>query len=150
MTKNKLCKHICLLLLFLLASCAAKKTITKTVEVVKNDTIILTKDRIITKAVNDTILIESPCDSLGGLKPFKQRLKTAQGQITIQSKNNVIEANINLDSIVQSIEKRYESKTTDTIEKSDTLKVKYKTPIWLVLSLVFSVIINLLLLKIKL
>lgn len=137
-------------ILLLFASCTAKKITTQVKEVVVNDTIILTKDRIITKAVNDTILIESPCDSLGGLKPFKQRLKTAQGQITIQSKNNVIEANINLDSIVQSIEKRYKSKTTDTIEKSDTLKVKYKTPIWLVLSLVFSVIINLLLLKIKL
>lgn len=137
-------------ILLLFASCTAKKITTQVKEVVVNDTIILTKDRIITKAVNDTILIESPCDSLGVLKPFKERLKTAQGQITIQSKNNVIEANINLDSIVQSIEKRYESKTTDTIEKSDTLKVKYKTPIWLVLSLVFSVIINLLLLKIKL
>lgn len=137
-------------ILLLFASCTAKKITTQVKEVVVNDTIILTKDRIITKAVNDTILIESPCDSLGVLKPFKERLKTAQGQITIQSKNNVIEANINLDSIVQSIEKRYKSKTTDTIEKSDTLKVKYKTPIWLVLSLVFSVIINLLLLKIKL
>ena len=53
MTKNKLCKHICLLLLFLLASCAAKKTITKTVEVIKNDTIVLTKERIITKRDRD-------------------------------------------------------------------------------------------------
>jgi hypothetical protein len=139
-----------IVILLLFTSCTAKKVITQTKEVIVNDTIILTKDRIITKAVNDTILIESPCDSLGVLKPFKERLRTAQGTITIQSKNNVIEANINLDSIVQSIEKRYESKTIDTKEKSDTLKVKYKTPIWLVLSLVFSVIVNLLLLKIKL
>jgi hypothetical protein len=138
---------IAILLLF--TSCTAKKVVTQTREVVVNDTIILTKDRIITKAVNDTILIESPCDSLGILKPFKERLKTSQGQITIQSKNNVLEATINLDSIVQSIEKRYESKTVDTKEKNDTLKVKYRTPVWLVLSLVFSVIINLLLLRFK-
>jgi hypothetical protein len=137
-------------ILLLFASCTAKKVITQTKEVIVNDTIILTKDRIVTKAVNDTIIIESPCDSLGGLKPFKERLKTAQGQITIQSKNNVIQANINLDSIVQSIEKRYESKAIDTTQKSDTLKIKYRTPIWLVLSLIFSVIVNLLLLKIKL
>jgi len=135
--------------LLLFTSCTAKKVITQTKEVIKNDTIIVTKDRYVTKAVNDTIIIESPCDSLGVLKPFKERLKTAQGQITIQSKNNVIQANINLDSIVQSIEKRYESKTVDTTQKSDTLKIKYRTPIWLVLSLVFSVIINLLLLRIK-
>jgi len=139
-----------IVILLLLTSCTAKKIVTQTKEVVVNDTIILTKDRIVTKAVNDTILIESPCDSLGVLKPFKERLKIAQGTITIQSKNNVIEANINLDSIVQSIEKRYESKTIDTKEKSDTLKIKYRTPVWLVLSLVFSVIVNLLLLKIKL
>lgn len=140
-------RSVVILLLF--TSCTAKKVVTQTRELVVNDTIILTKDRIVTKAVNDTILIESPCDSLGILKPFKQRLKTAQGEITIQSKNNVLEATINLDSIVQSIEKRYESKTVDTKEKSDTLKVKYKTPVWLVLSLVFSVIINLLLLRFK-
>jgi 16S rRNA C967 or C1407 C5-methylase (RsmB/RsmF family) len=139
-----------IVILLLFTSCTAKKIVTQTKEVVVNDTIILTKDRIVTKAVNDTILIDSPCDSLGILKPFKQRLKTAQGEITIQSKNNVLEATINLDSIVQSIEKRYESKTVDTKEKSDTLKVKYKTPLWLVLSLVFSVIINVLLLRFKL
>lgn len=138
-----------ILILLIFTSCTAKKIVTQTKEVVVNDTIILTKDRIITKAVNDTILINNPCDSLGILKPFKERLKTVQGQITIQSKNNVLEATINLDSIVQSIEKRYESKTVDIKEKSDTLKVKYKTPIWIVLSLIFSVIINLLLLKIK-
>jgi len=138
-----------IVILLLFTSCTAKKVITKSERIIVNDTIILTKDRIVTKAVNDTILIESPCDSLGILKPFKQRLKTAQGEITIQSKNNAIEATINLDSIVQSIEKRYESKTVDTKVKNDTLKVKYKTPVWLVLSLVFSVIVNLLLLRIK-
>ena len=139
-----------IVILLLFTSCTAKKIVTQTKEVFVNDTIILTKDRIVTKAVNDTILIDSPCDSTGILKPFKQRLKTAQGEITIQSKNNVLEATINLDSIVQSIEKRYESRVVDTVQKSDTLKVKYKTPVWLVLSLVFSVIINVLLLRFKL
>ena len=139
-----------IVILLLFSSCTAKKIITQTKEVIVNDTIILTKDRIVTKAVNDTILIESPCDSTGILKPFRERLKTTQGTITIKSNKNVIEANINLDSIVQSIEKRYESKTIDVKEKSDTLKVKYRTPVWLVLSLIFSVVVNLLLLRIKL
>lgn len=138
------------LVIILLTSCTAKKVITKTSEVIKNDTIIVTKDRYITKSVNDTIVIDNPCDSLGILKPFKERLRTAQGQITIQSKNNVIEAIINLDSIVQTIEKRYESKMVNLKQSSDTLKIKYKTPFWLVLSLAFSVILNLLLLRFKL
>lgn len=138
------------LVIILLTSCTAKKVITKTSEVIKNDTIIVTKDRYITKSVNDTIVIDNPCDSLGILRPFKERLRTAQGQITIQSKNNVIEATINLDSIVQTIEKRYESKMVNLKQSSDTLKIKYKTPFWIVLSLAFSVILNVLLLRFKL
>ena len=138
------------LVIILLTSCTAKKVITKTSEVIKNDTIIVTKDRYITKSVNDTIVIDNPCDSLGILRPFKERLRTAQGQITIQSKNNVIEATINLDSIVQTIEKRYESRMVNLKQSSDTLKIKYKTPFWLLLSLAFSVILNVLLLRFKL
>tara|TARA_R110000796_G_scaffold69184_3_gene158021 strand:+ start:107 stop:544 length:438 start_codon:yes stop_codon:yes gene_type:complete len=137
------------LVIILLTSCTAKKVITKTSEVIKNDTVIVTKDRYITKSVNDTIVIDNPCDSLGILKPFKERLRTAQGQITIQSKNNVIEATINLDSIVQTIEKRYESRMVNLKQSSDTLKIKYKTPFWVFLSLAFSVILNFILLKIK-
>jgi hypothetical protein len=138
------------LVIILLTSCTAKKVITKTSEVIKNDTIIVTKDRYITKSVNDTIIIDNPCDSLGILRPFKERLRTAQGQITIQSKNNVIEATINLDSIVQTIEKRYESRMVNLKQSSDTLKIKYKTPFWVLLSLAFSVILNVLLLRFKL
>lgn len=132
-----------LILAFLFVSCGAKKTITKTVEVIKNDTIVLTKDRIITKAINDTIVIESPCDSLGILKPFKQRLKTERGSIIIESKNNGIEARINLDSIVQSIEKEYKSKYVDKKQNNTVEVVRYKTPLWLILTALFSIALNL-------
>ena len=133
-------KIIIILLIF--TSCGVKK---KTTEIVKNDTIIVTKDRIITKAVIDSIFIKEPCDSLGILRPFKQRLVVPQGNITIESKNNTIEARINLDSVVQSIETVRKS----SIEKSNHEVIKYRIPIWIIISLGVSILLNLLLIRFR-
>ena len=140
-------KYFSLIFLLLFLSCAAKKTTKQTKEIVKNDTIIITKDRYIFKAVRDSFLIESPCDTLGILKPFKQRLVTAQGNITIEGKNNTITAEINLDSIVQSIEKKYKSTIVKSTEKQAIEIVRYKTPLWLIVTAAFSVLLNFVLIK---
>ena len=140
-------KYFSLIFLLLFLSCAAKKTTKQTKEIVKNDTIIITKDRYIFKAVRDSFLIESPCDTLGILKPFKQRLVTAQGNITIEGKNNTITAEINLDSIVQSIEKKYKSTIVKSTKKQAIEIVRYKTPLWLIVTAAFSVLLNFVLIK---
>jgi len=140
-------KYFSLIFLLLFLSCAAKKTTKQTKEIVKNDTIIITKDRYIFKAVRDSFLIESPCDTLGILKPFKQRLATAQGNITIEGKNNTITAKINLDSIVQIIEKKYKSTIVKSTEKQAIEIVRYKTPLWLIVTAAFSVLLNFVLIK---
>jgi hypothetical protein len=140
-------KYFSLIFLLLFISCAAKKTTKQTKEIVKNDTIIITKYHYIFKAVRDGFLIESPCDTLGILKPFKQRLVTAQGNITIEGKNNTITAEINLDSIVQSIEKKYKSTIVKSTEKEAIEIVRYKTPLWLIVTAAFSVLLNFVLIK---
>ena len=140
-------KYFSIIFLLLFLSCAAKKTTKQTKEIVKNDTIIITKDRYIFKAVRDSFLIESPCDTLGILKPFKQRLVTAQGNITIEGKNNTITAEINLDSIVQSIEKKYKSTIVKSTEKQAIEIVRYKTPLWLIVTAAFSILLNFVLIK---
>ena len=136
-----------IVILLLLSSCGSKKIVTQTKEIIKNDTIIITKYRYIFKAVRDSFLIESPCDTLGILKPFKQRLVTAQGNITIEGKNNTITAKINLDSIVQSIEKKYKSTIVKSTEKEAIEIVRYKTPLWLIVTAAFSVLLNFVLIK---
>jgi len=140
-------KYFSLIFLLLFLSCAAKKTTKQTKEIVKNDTIIITKDRYIYKAVKDSFLIKSPCETLGILKPFKQRLVTAQGNITIEGKNNTITAKINLDSIVQSIEKKYKSTIVKSTEKEAIEIVRYKTPLWLIVTAAFSILLNFVLIK---
>ena len=138
-----------IVILLLLSSCGSKKIVTQTKEIIKNDTIIITKDRVITKAIVDSIIIKEPCDSLGILKPFKQRLKTDRGTITIENRNNSIEAIINLDSIVQSVEKQYKSNVTKTVSDNKTEIIKYRIPSWIIVSLVVSILLNVTLVRVK-
>lgn len=138
------------LLVFVLAalvtSCAAKKSTIQVKEVVKTDTLVITKDRIIQKAVHDTIVIDNPCDSLGILKPFKQRLATAQGNVTIQTKGNAIEAVINLDSIQSVWENEYRSTAVFTAENKSVEIIRYKVPSW---AIIYMVVVTLLLLMVS-
>lgn len=125
---------LCLAAIF--TSCAAKKSTIQVKEVVKTDTLVITKDRIIQKAVHDTLVIDNPCDSLGILKPFKQRLVTAQGNVTIQTKGNAIEAVINLDSIHSVWEKEYKSSAMVTTENKSVDIIRYKLPTWAIIYMV--------------
>ena len=130
-----------------MVSCGSKKVITETEYITKTDTLIVKKDRFITKKVVDTLFVENPCDSLGVLKPFKNVLKTSNASITLESVNGNIEARINLDSIISSIESKYKTKAVEVVKENTSEIVKYRTHLWIVLSLVISVGINLLLLK---
>jgi len=136
-----------IILFLLMVSCGSKKVITETEYITKTDTLIVKKDRFITKKVVDTLFVENPCDSLGVLKPFKNVLKTSNASITLESVNGNIEARINLDSIISSIESKYKTKAVEVVKENTSEIVKYRTHLWIVLSLVISVGINLLLLK---
>jgi len=136
-----------IILFLLIVSCGSKKVITETEYITKTDTLIVKKDRFITKKVVDTLFVENPCDSLGILKPFKNVLKTSNASITLESVNGNIEARINLDSIISSIESKYKTKAVEVVKENTSEIVKYRTHLWIVLSLVISVGINLLLLK---
>ena len=129
-------KFLVLCLAVIVTSCAAKKSTIQVKEVVKTDTLVITKDRIIQKAVHDTLVIDNPCDSLGILKPFKQRLVTAQGNVTIQTKGNAIEAVINLDSIHSVWEKEYKSSAVSTVENKSVEIIRYKLPTWAIIYMV--------------
>jgi hypothetical protein len=139
-------KFILLVLAVLATSCAAKKTTVQVKEVVKTDTLVITKDRIIQKAVHDTLVINNPCDSLGILKPFKQRLATAQGNVTIQTKGNAIEAVINLDSIQSVWEKEYKASAVSTAENKTLETIRYRLPAW---AIIYMILVSLLLLLVS-
>ena len=139
-----------ILIVTVLIGCSSKKTVIEKEYINKTDTIIKLKDRFIIKPVNDTILIEKPCDSLGNLKPFKTVLKTSQGNVSIENKEGNIQAEINLDSIISTIEKEYQSKVRLKEVVNIEKVVKYRVNKTVILILIISLLINFILLKSKL
>ena len=126
-------KSILLILILIASSCVSKKTITEYKDRIVNDTIIKTKTEILVERFTDTLTIEQPCDSLGNLKPFKQLISTKQGKVSIQGKNNVITAEIDLNAYKKIWETEYKSKLDKNTIIKEKEVVKYKTPFWLIL-----------------
>ena len=129
--KNKI--SILLIFIFIFSSCASKKTITEYKDRIVNDTIIKTKTEVLVERFTDTLTIESPCDSLGNLKPFKQLISTKQGKVSIQGKNNVITAEIDLNAYKDVWEKEYKSKLDKNTIVKEKEVIRHRTPLWLIL-----------------
>jgi hypothetical protein len=129
--KNKI--SILLILIFIFSSCASKKTITEYKDRIVSDTIIKTRTEILVERFTDTLTIESPFDSLGKLKPFKQLISTKQGKVSIQGKNNVITAEIDLKAYKDVLEKEYKSKLDKNTIVKEKEVIRYRTPLWLIL-----------------
>ena len=120
-------------MLFLLVGCSSKKTITEYKDRVVNDTIIKTRTEVLVERFTDTITVNQPCDSLGNLKPFKQLISTPQGKVSIQGKNNVITAEIDLNAYKDVLEKEYKSKLDKNTVIKEKEVIRYRTPLWLIL-----------------
>ena len=111
------------LLAFLLIGCKSKKN---TIETHSTDTVRIEKIVRITPAQLNSLVIESPCDSLGNLKPFRYSFGSGNNKTTVKTLKNTIYISHNLDSIKQVWEKE-QQKSSFTSDKMTTI---YKTPDW--------------------
>jgi hypothetical protein len=137
-------------ILLILNSCVAKRTITDAQERVKVDTIYKTKTIKEVQRFTDTLTIENPCDTItGNLKPFKQLISTKQGKVSIQGKNNVITAEIDLNGYKDVLEETYKIKYDSFVKNYNKEVVKYRIPLWVWIYIVSSALIIFLLLKIR-
>ena len=117
-------------ILLLLSSCSSKKTITEYKDRIVNDTIIKTRTEVLVERFTDTLTINQPCDSLGNLKPFKQLISTKQGKVSIQGKNNVITAEIDLKAYKDVLEKEYKSRLANNTTIKEKEVIRYRIPLW--------------------
>lgn len=116
-------KTLLILIAISLFSCRAK---TITIETHTTDTLRVEKIVKITPAQLNNLVIDSPCDSLGNLKPFNYSFGNGKNKTTVKTIKNAIVVEQNLDSIKSVWEKEYKAKTST----SEIVKVKYKTPAW--------------------
>jgi len=142
-------KSYIFLLLFFFISCNAKKVVTEYKEIIKKDTIYTIKTIKEVERFTDTLTIKQPCDSLGNLKPFKQLIKTKQGNISLIGINNVITAEIDLKGYKDTLEKTYKTKYENFTENYNKETVKYKVPFYHWLIHLFCVLVIFLLFKLR-
>jgi len=133
----------------LLYSCGGKKVVTEYKEIIKKDTIYTIKTIKEVERFTDTLTIKQPCDSLGNLKPFKQLIKTKQGNISLIGINNVITAEIDLKGYKDTLEKTYKTKYENFTENYNKETVKYKVPFYHWLIHLFCVLVIFLLFKLR-
>jgi hypothetical protein len=119
-----------LLFSVILTGCVAKKTTTEYKEIIKTDSIYITKNTVIVERVLDSILIESPCDSLGNLKPFSKSLVLPQGKIELFNDNGAIAHKIDLKAYEKTLETKYKLKYDKEVSKIKKSIVIYRTPFW--------------------
>ena len=144
--KNKLLLFIITLIVF--SGCVAKKTTTEIKEVVKIDSIYIIKDRFITQKVIDTLVVESPCDSITGkLKDFEKEIRTPQAKITLKSVKGSIQVSVNIDSIVNSKVREFKLNYKAEKEIKEVEIVIFRTPFWMWLVIIIEGLIIFLLLR---
>jgi len=131
-------KILLILIAISLFGCKAK---TITVETHTTDTLRVEKIVKITPAQLNSLVIDSPCDSLGNLKPFTYSFGNGKNKTTVKTLKNTIVVEQNLDSIKSVWEKEYKASTAT----SEIVKIKYKTPVWvwkLIAGLLFVILIE--------
>ena len=131
-------KLVILLACIAFVSCKPSKTITEYKELVRIDTIKSEKIVERYKAIHDTLLIVSPCDSSGLLSNFYSKLVLPQGKVIIRSVGGNIEARIDIDSMRNEIENNYRNSKVKWIEYRDKEVIKYRVPTWVVVLLLIE------------
>lgn len=134
---------------FIVFGCTSKKIVTEYKDRVVKDTIFTTRTIKEVERYTDTLTVEEPCDSLGNLKPFKQVLKIKQGSILIEGKNDSITAKIYLNGYKSILDKTYKVKYEKLLKESSKEVVKFKTPLWMWITIIFQAIVIVLLVRIK-
>ena len=133
-------KRILIFTLISLGSCKSQKSITSIKEVIKTDTVHITNNVEVFRAVHDTLTIENPCDSLR-LKDFYYKSNLPQGKVIIRSIKGKIQATIDIDSIRQFYSTMYQGQKQVDIQYTNRDIIKYKVPSWAIVTILIETLI---------
>ena len=139
-----------IIIFFIFTSCVAKKTTTEFKEVIKRDSVYIIKDRFITQKVVDTLIVESPCDSITGvLKDFEKEIVTPQAKIVLKSVKGTIQVSVNIDSIVSSKITEFKQNYKAETQIKEVEIVIPRTPLWVWGIIIFEGLMIFLLIRFK-
>jgi hypothetical protein len=132
----------------LLPGCRSHKTTTEFKEVIKRDSIYIVKDRFITQKVIDTLVVESPCDSLTGvLKDFEKEIVTPQAEVKLKSVKGNIEVVVDIEARVEERIREFKQNYKSETQIKEIEVIKFRTPLWVWGIIIFEGLIIFLLIK---
>ncbi|TWP31162.1 hypothetical protein ETU09_00090 [Apibacter muscae] len=116
---------------FLFFSCnTRKKTVTKesvkTIHdtLIKRDSIIVEREKVILLPSINTDVISSPCDSIGKLKVIERIIKIPYGEVKVNTKGDNLKIQVKTDSISSLYEKVYRERNSSQLTEINELRIE--------------------------
>jgi len=126
-------------ILFSLFGCKNTKPLTSTT--VKKDSTVVLKEIRIHQPTFYKATIDSICPPGSQAKPFKQEIRTEYVKVYIESKDNKISAEVDIQKLIDSIKTTYELKLKDNVKEIPVeIPVPYRDK-WFWIGWIFSLVL---------
>jgi len=134
-----------LLIFFLLIGCKAKETTVKRTQT--SDTLISKSFEYVSQPIETNYSFSIECDSLGNVKEIKTFESSGLNSASVKLKNNQLDLRLITGMSQSKVDTIYKTKYKDVLKTSDV--VRYKTPIWMWITIILQTLVIILLFRFK-
>ena len=134
-----------LLVILLLSSCKAKETTVERTQT--SDTLISKSFEYVSQPIETKYTFSIECDSLGNVKEIKTFESSGLNSASVQLKNNQLDLRLITGMSQSKTDTIYKTKYKDVLKTSDV--VRYKTPLWMWITIILQTLVIILLFRFK-
>ena len=134
-----------LLVILLLSSCKAKETTVERTQT--SDTLISKSFEYVSKPIETKYTFSIECDSLGNVKEIKTFESSGLNSASVKLKNNQLDLRLITGMSQSKTDTIYKTKYKDVLKTSDV--VRYKTPLWMWITIILQTLVIILLFRFK-
>ena len=134
-----------LLIFFLLIGCKAKETTVERTQT--SDTLISKSFEYVSKPIETKYTFSIECDSLGNVKEIQTFESSGLNSASVKLQDNQLDLRLITGMSQSKTDTIYKTKYKDVLKTSDV--VRYKTPLWMWLTIISLVLVIILLLRFR-
>ena len=134
-----------LLIFFLLIGCKAKETTVKRTQT--SDTLITKSFEYVSQPIETNYSFSIECDSLGNVKEIKTFESSGLNSASVKLQDNQLDLRLITGMSQSKTDTIYKTKYKDVLKTSDV--VRYKTPLWMWITIILQTLVIILLFRFK-
>ena len=134
-----------LLIFFLLIGCKAKETTVERKQT--SDTLISKSFEYVSKPIETKYTFSIECDSLGNVKEIKTFESSGLNSASVKLQDNQLDLRLITGMSQSKTDTIYKTKYKDVLKTSDV--VRYKTPLWMWITIILQTLVIILLFRFK-